>query len=89
MKVIGLANYSSTVQCTARVLNVQSEKKYFFSKDTDLCMDIFYFCSGLSPKSMKFSEFYEFKIAAWKISVSSLDGGMRGISWVCLCFCLL
>lgn len=31
---------------------------------------------------------YEFKIAVWKIWVSSLSGGMRGISWVCLCFCL-
>lgn len=55
------------MQCTAQVLNVQSEKKYFFSKDAGLCMDIFFFCSSLSPKSMKFSEFYEFKIAAWKI----------------------
>lgn len=65
------------MQCTAQVLNVQSEKKYFFFKRRWSVYGYFFFCSSLSPKSMKFSEFYEFKIAAWKIEVSSLDGGMR------------
>lgn len=73
MVVTGLANYCSCImQRAAQVLNVQSKKKYFFPKYINLCMYVFCFCCGSSPKSMKVNGMYKlFKIAAWKIKSAS------------------